>query len=146
MSTKLPDPENSLGFALHHASFVFKAAMKDQFRALGINLTPEEFVFLACVPMSGALQSELAVKSLKDKAATTRLIDKLVTKELVTREENSSDRREQIITKTKSGSQLLAKAIKAAGVVTEKALAGVPVDQVEPARALLLSITQNLQK
>jgi len=144
MIDKPPAPKDSIGFALHHASFAFKAAMKDRFRAANIGLTPEEFVFLAMVPVEGAALGVLASTALKDKTTITRLVDRLVEKGLVTRQEDPGNRRKQIIYITEAGTNVRGEAIAVATLLTGDATRGIAPEQLEITRQVLQQIIGNL--
>ncbi len=143
------DPSNTnieglFGYALHHASFIFKAKLKHRFRAAKIDATPEEFVFLFLIPEVGASQSTLTEKSLKEKTTVTRLIDRLVLKGWVTRVENNKNRREQIITVTSEGWKMKAKMMPIAQGVLKDATKGLDPEQVEISRKVLNRVIGNL--
>jgi DNA-binding MarR family transcriptional regulator len=143
--TNMPfKPEETFGFAIHHASFAFRTALKMGFDADGLALTIEEFVLLGLVPQNGATQRVLVQKSLKDKTTVTRLVDRLVSKGLVTRQENPDNRREQIVRLTKDGGERLLQAALTAQQVSRKALEGIESDKIEAAHQLLKQVTRNL--
>lgn len=139
-----PDPTETIGFALHHASYAFKTSLKASLKAAGLDMTPEEFIFLSTVPDGGAPQATLSRKALKDKTTITRLIDRLVAKGWVTRRENPSNRREQVILITKEGQSVRATAIKAAVQTTSDALVGISAEEIEVAKLVLRKIVTNL--
>ncbi len=95
--------EDSFGYALHHGSFIFKTALKDAFRQARLDITTEEFVFLFSVPKDGDIQANLTKKALKDKTTVTRMVDRLVSKELLERRENPENRRQQLLFSTAKG-------------------------------------------
>lgn len=136
--------ENTFGYALHHASYVFKASMKDRFRAAGVNVTPEEFVFLFLIPGDGAPQSLLTKKSLKDKTTITRLVDRLVTKGWITRMENENNRREQLIFTTDEGAEIKQQLMPIALELITIATNGLDPDEIETSRKILTKIILNL--
>ncbi|MEH6403688.1 MAG: MarR family winged helix-turn-helix transcriptional regulator [Sneathiella sp.] len=136
--------ENSFGYALHHASYILKASMKDRFRTAGVNVTPEEFVFLFLIPEEGASQNLLTKKSLKDKTTITRLVDRLVTKGWISRIENENNRREQIIFVTAEGADVKLKLMPIAQDLISVATQGLDAKDVEISRKTLNQIILNL--
>ncbi len=144
MNSKFDNLENTFGYALHHASFAFRSSLKNAFLSSGLNLTTEEFVFLGLIPEKGATQRDLAGKSLKDKTTVTRLVDRLVVKGWVSRIENPDNRREQIITKTESGAEVLHKAVKQASMLVQTSLATLSEDEIEIGSKVLNRVIVNL--
>lgn len=136
--------ENSFGFSLHHASYIFKASLKNKFSEIKINITPEEFVFLFLIPTEGASQRYLTQKALKDKATITRLIDKLVSKEWINRVENTENRREQIISMTNEGEIIKEKLMLGVHEFISTATQGLRPDEIEKSRILLNKVILNL--
>ena len=145
MSANIPKPEDSIGYALHLASFVFKTAMKSHFKAAGLDITPEEFVFLFSVPEGGDTQRNLTKAALKDKTTITRMVDRLVGKGWVERHENPESRREQIISTTSSGLQLKGQLLPTVFQLVSKATAGIDAGDLEITKKTLRHLTANLR-
>lgn len=81
--------------------------MQKKFRENNIDLTYEMHQIMACLwRKDGIKQQELADLTLKDKASMTFLVDNLTKRGLVTRGEDSSDRRSKLIYLTPKGKQL----------------------------------------
>jgi DNA-binding MarR family transcriptional regulator len=136
--------EDSFGYSLHHASYIFKASLKDRFQTAGINVTPEEFVFLFLIPEEGATQNLLTRKSLKDKTTITRLVDRLVSKGWINRVENDQNRREQVINTTKAGRRIKQSLMQIAGEFVADVTKGISAKEIEQSRKTLNQITMNL--
>lgn len=136
--------EDVFGYALHHASYIFKASMKDQFRDADINVTPEEFIFLFLIPEEGAPQSILTKKTLKDKTTVTRLVDRMVAKGWVRRIENDKNRREQLIFTTPGGREIKQKIMPLTQKFLSIATKGMAADEIERTRQTLNKIIENL--
>ena len=136
--------EDSFGFSLHHASYIFKARLRERFAAAGIDATPEEFVFLFLIPKGGAAQGVLTEKSLKEKTTVTRLIDRLVDKGWVARSENSNNRREQIIKVTARGWKIRDKILPLVREHVQAATKDIHPDHLALSRKVLNQIIDNL--
>lgn len=136
--------EDSFGYALHHASYIFKATLKERFQAADLNVTPEEFVFLFLIPEEGATQNLLTRKSLKDKTTITRLIDRLVGKGWISRVENDQNRREQIINVTDDGRMVKQNLMLIAREFIADVTKGMRPTEIEQSRKTLIQLTQNL--
>lgn len=138
--------EDSLGFALHLSSYIFKANMKERLNAAGFNITPEEFIFIFSMPDGQTAQSVMIKKLLKDKTTMTRLIDRLVKKEWVERSENNQDRREHMIQLTKKGWDIRKKGYPVSYDFSSDVLHGVSQDHIKIARQVMRQIINNLSK
>lgn len=138
--------EETFGYALHHSSYLFKAALKDQFQEAGINLTPEEFVFLYLVPARGDTQNRLTKKSLKDKTTITRLVDRMVEKGYLHRRENDQNRREQILYLTQHALDLKQELDPLLKAFVTSATKGLEDQEIELARRTLNKLMLNLSR
>ncbi|MCG8325640.1 MAG: MarR family transcriptional regulator [Thiotrichales bacterium] len=136
--------EQTIGFALHHSSYVFKTALKREFNRNGYNISPEEFVMLCMVNEEGIEQGILRDKSLKDKTNITRLLDRMVDKGLIKRSIQKDNRRQQIVKLTARGISTQAGLLKLAKALTQKAGKGLNKEQIELTRKTLLQISRNL--
>ena len=135
---------DSIGYALHHASFVLKTAMKSHFKAAGLDITPEEFVFLFSVPVAGDTQRNLTKAALKDKTTITRMIDRLVVKGWLERRENPENRREQLIDVTTAGLDLKVQLFPILVMLMGKATADITPSDLETTVKTLHQIIANL--
>lgn len=93
--------EDSIGFIIHRTSRAFISLLNARFLARGYDLKAEHWSILYHLYAHGALpQQELGIKTCYDKTSVTRIIDHLVKLDMVTRAEDESDRRKQIIALT----------------------------------------------
>lgn len=136
--------EDSFGYALHHSSFMFTTALKDAFKRAELDITKEEFVFLFTVPKEGEIQAVLTKKALKDKTTVTRMVDRLVAKELLERRENPDNRRQQLLFSTPAGEAMKKKLMPEVMKVMQKATAGIDPKKLQSAKETLRQITSNL--
>ncbi|MBV1911505.1 MAG: MarR family transcriptional regulator [Kangiellaceae bacterium] len=95
--------EDTIGFSLHHASYAFKTAMKSVFRNNGYEITPEEFITLFLISDEGVDQSDLILKSLKEKTNITRLLNRMLNRGWVIRKPHPQNARQQRLILTKKG-------------------------------------------
>ena len=137
------DIEQTLGFSLHHASYLFKTALKNHFVNNGVALTTEEFVFLFLVPEGGAEQKVLIDKTKKDKTTITRLISKMVLKGYIERRE-SSDRRHQTIYPTALGNSIKEQLAPLVQDFVSTAANGITQDEIEITRRTLNKLSHNI--
>lgn len=140
-----PNIEDSIGFALHHASYLFKSAMKNAFLANGIDVTPEEMVILFMVQDDGSDQSELVKKSLKDKTNITRLLSRMVKKQLIKRTNHKDNGRQQMVFLTDSGVKTRMALLPVVMEIAAKASKGIKADELKAASSTLSKIAHNLK-
>lgn len=82
----------------------YRQFIQNKFKEHKVNLTFEMLQVLACLwNKDGINQQEIANITVKDKASMTYLIDNLVKRNLVYRQEDSSDRRNKLIYLTEQG-------------------------------------------
>ncbi|BEG99132.1 MarR family winged helix-turn-helix transcriptional regulator [Bacteroides sedimenti] len=82
----------------------FKLAMQRSMRKNNVDITYEMLQIMSCLwKQERVNQQELADKTFKDKASLTYLINNLEKRGLVVRQEDSSDRRNKLITVTEQG-------------------------------------------
>lgn len=82
----------------------FKLAMQRSMRKNNVDITYEMLQIMSCLwKQERVNQQELADKTFKDKASLTYLINNLEKRGLVARQEDSSDRRNKLITVTEQG-------------------------------------------
>jgi len=139
------DLEETFGFALHHGSYLFKTAMKANFAKAKINLTSEEFILLFLIPGTGIEQSELIIKTKKDKTNITRLLTRLVNKKYLKRKE-SENRRHQQIFLTSTGEKMKAKLMPVVLEFIARITKNIPPKSLEITRQTLNQLSKNLQK
>lgn len=82
----------------------YRQFIQNKFKEHKVNLTFEMLQVLACLwNKDGINQQEIANITVKDKASMTYLIDNLVKRNLVYRQEDSNDRRNKLIYLTEQG-------------------------------------------
>ena len=93
----------------------------------------------------GTNQQEIANATLKDKASLTYLIDNLTRRELVYRQEDSSDRRNKLIFLTDQGWQLQAVVLPWVKDMYEAAKADIPACEFTNTMQILRKVIANLK-
>lgn len=94
----------------------------------------------------GINQRELAHMAIKDKSSMTYLIDNLVKRRLVTREEDENDRRSNLVYLTRNGKQLQKKLLPWVQEAYQKASVGTTKAQLNDAISLVKNMTENIKK
>lgn len=142
----MPNIEETIGFALHHSSYLFKTALKDIFAANQIDITPEEMILLFMLSPSGTEQGHLVEKSLKDKTNVARLLSRMEKKALIRRESHSESARQQMVFITKKGGAIRETALPLVQKMVKNATEGISVSALDTTQNTLTILTQNLQK
>jgi DNA-binding MarR family transcriptional regulator len=102
--------EKQVGYFLERTTRNVKLAFTKKFKALNIDLTPEQWVMLDKLSQENSLsQVELANASFKNAPTISRIIDVMEKKQLVKREKATDDRRSYKITLTTEGKKLVKK-------------------------------------
>ena len=108
-----------------------KKHLSEVFKKNGVNLTAEQYLVMDTLWNEGTLtQQAIAFIIQKDKNSVTQFIDNLEKKGLVTRSVSKDDRRVNNIVVTKEGMALKDSTKKLAIETMEKALEGIPEQDV----------------
>ena len=103
----LSDPKK-FGFLLERTFRITKLSFIRVFNKLNADITPDQWVLLDTLNQKGKLsQKEISKLSFKDAATISRIIEKLVNKELVTKSNEELDKRKTTIDLTKKGKALV---------------------------------------
>ena len=101
------DPKK-FGFLLERTFRITKLSFIKVFNKLGADITPDQWVLLDTLNQKGKLsQKEISQLSFKDAATISRIIEKLVIKELVTKASEALDKRKTTIALTPKGKSLV---------------------------------------
>lgn len=136
--------EKTIGFALHHGSYVFKAAMKAAFADEGYEMTPEEFVTLYLIPDAGIDQTELVRKSLKEKTNITRLLTRMTARGWIAKVGHASSGRQQTVVLTNDGSKIKTTLLPLVQKMVQQALEGVSEEDIHTTTRTLMRLIDNL--
>ena len=137
--------EKSLGFAVNRTAYTMRGHFRAALEAAGLDLTPEEAVIIARLMLTDGLrQSELADSTIREKSTVTRLLDNLVGKGYVRRENDQRDRRVVLAWLTDSGREVHAHAFAAAQGVLQLATKGISKRDLETTMRTLGRVQENL--
>lgn len=105
--SELSDPKK-FGFLLERTFRITKLSFIRVFNKLNADITPDQWVLLDTLNQKGKLsQKEISKLSFKDAATISRIIEKLVYKELVTKSNEELDKRKTTIDLTNKGKALV---------------------------------------
>ena len=116
------------------------------FRNEGLDITPEQWSILVFLwQQDEVTQKTIADATYKDRPSVTRLIDNMEKQGLVTRIQDSKDRRTNKICLTKKGFDLCDKVHPITLKTMQDALNGLSPEEISTAQYLLKKIFSNLQ-
>jgi DNA-binding MarR family transcriptional regulator len=99
--------DNAIGFWIHRVYQASRNEMYRVFRALGQDITPEQWAILIRLwERDGRPQSELSEATFRDAPTMSRIIDVLETRGLLTRNPHPEDGRIRVVYLTKAGKAL----------------------------------------
>lgn len=128
-------------------SFLSRKELTGRFRASGLDITAEEWAMLLQLWAADARSpSELAQRTVRDPTTVTRLLDRMVRKNLVVRQQDPHDRRRSKVVLTDRGRALRATLIPLAKQLIDKAFAGIPESDLAITNRTLRTLTENLSK
>ena len=89
---------------------VVRQDLINRFKQAGVDITPEQWVILSKIGDQDMYQTDLANMSFRDKPTVSRIVDLLVKKNLVEREQDKTDGRKYHVRITAGGSKVIAQA------------------------------------
>ena len=137
--------DRALGFAVNRTAYIMRGRFRAGLEEAGLDLTPEEAVILARLNLTDGLrQSVLADSTIREKSTVTRLLDNLVGKGYVRRENDRSDRRVVLAWLTDPGREAHDRAFEVAQCVLRVATKGVSKKDLDITMRTLGRVQENL--
>lgn len=126
-------PKELLGTTIGKLRNKLHRLMKQRYAAeAGIKLTVEEFILLTMIrAKTDQILQNIAIATGKNKSVVMRMIDSLEKKGLVKRTVNPEDRRENLLSTTDMGEQVVAEYHKIEKKLSYELLKGIPDEKVE---------------
>jgi len=138
--------EDSLGYLVNHLMYAFRQGIVRRCNEAGYAITHEELGVLVLLGNTdGATQTHLANTLAKDKAVITRLLNRLVKKQIVERRTDTLDRRLVRAFLTGNGQKMLQCVRPILMDYVKAAIHGVSQPEFDTTCAVLRRITGNLQ-
>jgi DNA-binding MarR family transcriptional regulator len=135
----------TLGYAVNRTSVILRQELQRRFRAVNQRLTAEEWAMMGQLWKEDSLsRQQLADRTIKDQTTVTRLLDSLVRKGFVRREQDTADRRVVLIRLTESGRQLESRLVPAALELMSDASLGVSEKDLAITLRTLRRVQENL--
>jgi DNA-binding MarR family transcriptional regulator len=144
---RVATPESLAAFteAIMLTGSTFRCYLRQRFKECSLDLTTEMMQVLRYLWRHDCVnQQEIANAVNRDKASLTAMLDNLVRRELVTRCEDSHDRRSKRIVLTTKGRALEQAVTPLIREMYELAGQHIPSQQLEASMALLSQLNQNL--
>ncbi|WP_418552665.1 MarR family winged helix-turn-helix transcriptional regulator [Prevotella sp.] len=126
-------PKELLGTTIGKLRNKLHRLMKQRYAAeANIKLTVEEFILLTMIrAKTDQILQNIAIATGKNKSVVMRMIDSLEKKGLVKRTVNPEDRRENLLSTTDMGEQVVAEYHKIEKKLSYELLKGIPDEMVE---------------
>lgn len=122
-----------------------KQYMASKLKKFNIPLTPEQFLLIDLLWNQGPMtQQQLATQMHKDKNSVTKLVDAIEKKGFAVREQNTQDRRSNIVHLTKLADELKVEAKKSGIFLLDQALVGIDEKEQRDFIATLNKLTINM--
>ncbi|MEO5767090.1 MAG: MarR family winged helix-turn-helix transcriptional regulator [Polyangia bacterium] len=140
------DLDQAVAFWVQRVYQVSRATMYRRFGAVGVDLTPEQWMVLVRLwEREGRSQNELCESTLRDRPTMSRILDGMEARGLVARQTDPEDSRTRLVTLTAKGKQLRGKLLPVVREMVAELEAGIGEDDLVTTRRTLQRIFQNLE-
>ncbi len=139
------DFESKIQHWINRLSFQLRAEAVQRFKQAGLDLSAEEWALLMVLWRDGPTpMADLANLTLRDRTTMTRLVDRMVKKDLVKRTTPKTDRRKVIIAVSTKGAEIKPRVLEAIQPLIAKSQNGIPEEDIALALNVLAQIAKNL--
>jgi DNA-binding MarR family transcriptional regulator len=147
MNKQLSKSDLSLSFgrSINELRMAFRKHMQGKIRSLDLHLTFEMLEVMLCLwRQDGVNQQVIADITLRDKSAMTYLVDNLMKRKMIRREEDAKDRRNKLIFLTPEGRQLQETLQPWVSEMYERATANMDADTLIAGKDIIENMIKNL--
>jgi DNA-binding MarR family transcriptional regulator len=147
MNKQLSKSDLSLSFgrSINELRMAFRKHMQGKIRSLDLHLTFEMLEVMICLwRQDGVNQQVIADITLRDKSAMTYLVDNLMKRKMIRREEDTRDRRNKLIFLTPEGRQLQETLQPWVSEMYERATANMDADTLIAGKDIIENMIKNL--
>jgi DNA-binding MarR family transcriptional regulator len=147
MNKQLSKSDLSLSFgrSINELRMAFRKHMQGKIRSLDLHLTFEMLEVMICLwRQDGVNQQVIADITLRDKSAMTYLVDNLMKRKMIRREEDARDRRNKLIFLTQEGRQLQETLQPWVSEMYERATANMDADTLIAGKDIIENMIKNL--
>ncbi|MRN55271.1 MarR family winged helix-turn-helix transcriptional regulator [Paenibacillus monticola] len=135
-----------IGYAIIKGEVLIKRKLLGVFMEKGYDLTFEQWTVLNVLYAEpGLIQSEIALRTFKDKTNVTRILDVLSKKGYIAREEHDKDRRSYCIYLTDSGKEMFSDLIPDVQLFNEQFREGISDEELVMFQKVLEKICKNAE-
>ena len=139
--------DNAIGFWIHRVYQASRNEMYRVFRNAGEDITPEQWaVLIRLWERDGQSQSELSEATFRDAPTMSRIIDGLVSRELLERRAHPEDGRVRLVHLTRAGKALEKKLVPLAEKLVGDLVAGIDERGLVTTRNTLRKMFANLDR
>lgn len=139
--------DRALGFRIYRVNQLFRTALYRTFAALGLKVTPEQWIVLVRLWQEDALtQTELGDATLKDKATISRILAVMERDGLIARRTDPDDGRERRVHATREAMKLREKLTPLARDLATAIEAGVSAEDLKTTLRTLQKLEHNLNE
>ena len=140
------DIDATIGYVVNRTAVMLRQELQRRFRAVNQPLTAEEWALIGQLwKADGLSRQDLADRTFKDQTTVTRLLDTLVGKGLVRREQDRVDRRIVRVWLTPSGQQLEPELAPLARALMSDAAQGISAEDIAITLRTLRRMQANLR-
>ena len=147
MNKQLSKADLSLSFgrSISELRMAFRKHMQVKIRSLDLHLTFEMLEVMLCLwRQDGVNQQVIADITLRDKSAMTYLVDNLMKRKMIRREEDARDRRNKLIFLTPEGRQLQETLQPWVSEMYDRATANMDADTLIAGKDIIENMIKNL--
>jgi MarR family transcriptional regulator, organic hydroperoxide resistance regulator len=138
--------DNALAFWVQRVYQVSRSAMYRRFNAVGVELTPEQWMVLVRLgERERRTQNDLCESTLRDRPTMSRILDGMEARGLVARRIDPDDSRSRLLTLTAKGKQLRTKLLPIVRELVTELEAGIADRDLLTTRRTLQRIFSNLE-
>ncbi len=130
---------------INRSSFALRSEMQRRLKAAGHGITVEEWALMMVVWADGPVpMSDLAKATLRDRTTVTRVVDRLVAKGLLKRQQAEADRRQVVMEATKAARGIEGDVMGVAQGLIRDTLIGIPKDDIAVTLRTLKALNDNI--
>jgi DNA-binding MarR family transcriptional regulator len=147
MNQQLSKSDLSLSFgrSINELRMAFRKQMQGKIRSLDMHLTFEMLEVMLCLwRQDGVNQQVIADITLRDKSAMTYLVDNLMKRKMIRRQEDAKDRRNKLIFLTPEGRQLQETLQPWVSEMYDRATANMDADTLIAGKDIIENMIKNL--
>ena len=138
--------ENSINHTIVYASILLRRQLYSLFKKNEVDITPEQWVVLYYLWQNDGLSlGEVAQKTQKDNANTTRIVDRMEAQGLVKRTNKADDKRFFYLYLTEKANNMKPLVYKSILISTEICANGLSIDEQKTILMLLNKIILNME-